>query len=193
MELMGIAGEIGGIDARGVEAVDAHLARGMDDAAVAQIDADMDDAALGIGEETEVVGLGKGKGGNGLALGGLLRGIAQQTDPAGFEADLGEARTVDAIGCAASPQIGGAKVAVTRHGARTGGQGLDGRIEGAGQGLELTGIDIATVAVVLALDEHPIATALYETDDIVAEELVDHLGAMRGLGAHGYGNEGAMV
>ena len=42
-------------DAFAVEGVDAHLAGGVDDAAVAEADADMDDAAVGVVEEGKVV------------------------------------------------------------------------------------------------------------------------------------------
>ena len=90
-EGMGIAAAFFVVDSLGGEAVDAHLSRGVDDAAVAEVYAHMDDVAFGVGEEAEVVVTGFVEALHFGALRGLLRGVAREPFAAGFEAHLSEA------------------------------------------------------------------------------------------------------
>ena len=78
-----------------VEGVDTYETGGVNNAAVTHADAHMDDTAVGVLEESEVVALHVAKA-HLVATGILLRSIARQPHPHGFETDLREARTVDA-------------------------------------------------------------------------------------------------
>lgn len=174
-------------DARIVEAVDADIAGGMDDAAIAEADADMDDTALVVLEEAEVVLLKLLERGDGDALGGLLGGIAQEGDATSEEADLGEPGAVDAHDGAPSPEIGGAKIAVERHlggrGGRDGGSALETSVfDDVERDLViLLVVHPAFVAVEVATDARPLGGALKDLKSVAHKELVDHLGSVGGL------------
>ena len=114
MERVGVGSGAFYKDATGVEGVDTHLAGSMNNSSVTHTDAHMDDAALGILEESEIVALDVTLT-HFVATGNLLRGIARKPDAEGLEADLRETRAVDATCGTSSPKVGCAKEKALRE------------------------------------------------------------------------------
>ena len=120
MQLVGVAVAGGVEDAGIVEVVDAHLTRGVDDAAAAQIDAHMHNASFGIVEKAEVVAPRVGNGGYWLTLRDLLRRVAQQSYTTGLEADLSQSRAVDTHSSTATPEVRRTEIVTQSDISRTG-------------------------------------------------------------------------
>lgn len=95
-------------DTFAVKLINSDMAGGVDDAAVTHADAHMNDAAISILEEGQVVTLHITEA-DLVATGHLLRGIARQPDIQGFETYLRKTRTVDAALGTATPEVRGVK------------------------------------------------------------------------------------
>lgn len=157
---------------------------------VAKVDAHMYDAAFGVAEEAEVVALSVRQGGDEGALGGLLRGIAEEGYAACFEAYLGEAGAVDAHDRAAAPEIGGSEVLGDGHSTGRGVAGSRRLGHGCGgQGAVLLVVDPSLIAVVIAADAGPLGLLFEDFEGVAQQELVDHLGFVGGFEPHGDGAE----
>ena len=157
---------------------------------VAKVDAHMYDAAFGVAEEAEVVALRRRQGGDGGALGDLLRGVAEEGDATGLETYLSEAGAVDAHDRAAAPEVGGTEVVGDGHVAGRGVAGGGRRRQGVGGGgAVLLVVDPALVAVVMAADARPLGLPLEDVEGVAQQELVDHLGFVGGFEPHGDGAE----
>ena len=185
--MVGVGFSGGVVDALGVEGVEADHAGGVDDVAVAGGYADVDDFAFGVVEEGQVAAADVAYF-HGGANCGLLGGVAGETDSALAEDHLNQTRAVDARLGAATPEVGCAQ---ELHGS------LHGVFEvahcrfcwGEGRWTQLDVADPAFVAVVEGADEEPIGLFVEDFDGVAVEELVDHLGAVAGLKAHGDGRE----
>ena len=171
---MAVAASLLDEDAFAVKSVDAHLAGGVDDAAVAHTDTHMDNATLGVLEESQVVALHITKT-HLVATGHLLRGVAREPDAQCFKADLRETTAVDAACAAAAPQVGGAKEEAL------------GQVGGILEGDILLVVNPPAVAVVVALHETPFFLSFNDFHSLALQHLADHLAAVAGFGPHGHG------
>lgn len=169
MEAVGVGRAVE--NALAVEGVDAHLSGGVDDAAVAEADAYVDDAPLGVLEEGEVVAQGVARA-DLDAAGGLLRRVARKPEVQRLETDLREARAVDAGGGASAPEVGGAEEEALRE---------------VGRGAErhiLLVVHPALVTVIVQAYCAPFLLAAQHLEGVARQQLIDHLRTVGRLAPH---------
>lgn len=169
----------------------------MDDVPVAHADTHMYDASVGILEEGKVVALDLashaslhlGSTQSGLALHStsamvaqayfnaacyLLRGVAWEPYSQRFKAYLCEPGAVDAARRTSTPKIGCVE------------EQSFGEVCGAVERDKLLVVNPSAIAVISALQEAPSLLVFNNFGSISQQQLVDHLGTVGSVGAHGY-------
>ena len=160
-------------DTFAVKFINSDMAGGVDDAAVTHADAHMNDAAISILEEGQVVTLYITEA-DLDATGRLLRRIARQPDIQGFETDLRETRTIDATLGATTPEVRGVEETALSE------------VGGAIEGDILLVVHPSLITIIYTAYLRPFLLAEKHLHGVAGEELVDHLGAVTALGTHGH-------